>query len=259
MKENRDRPAWARLLSSQKQVGEDPKNSANILSVCTGLCTTSVISCRPALPAGSLIPFRAAFVLLVCTAGPVPFGWSPPRCRARHRGGDQPNGTGPAVQTSSTKAALNGIREPAGSAGLQLITEVVHNPVHTERMFAEFFGSSPTCFWLDSSLAQAGLSRFPFMGDGSGPISETLTYRVGEAGVQIRDDSGVRMAQGSAFEVLERRLSELRMPADPGLPFDFTTGYVGYMGYEMKADCGADATHCARTPDAMWIFADRSE
>jgi para-aminobenzoate synthetase len=177
--------------------------------------------------------------------------------RARHRGGDQPNGTGPAVQTSSTKAALNGIREPAGSAGLQLITEVVHNPVHTERMFAEFFGSSPTCFWLDSSLAQAGLSRFSFMGDGSGPLSETLTYRVGDAGVQIRDASGVRMAQGSAFEVLERRLSELRMPADPGLPFDFTTGYVGYMGYEMKADCGADATHCARTPDAMWIFADR--
>lgn len=143
------------------------------------------------------------------------------------------------------------------SAGLRLIAEAVHTPVNTETMFAELFGSSPTCFWLDSSLVQAGLSRFSFLGDGSGPLSETLTYRVGDAGVEIRDASGVRKAEGSAFDVLERRLSELRMPADPGLPFEFTAGYVGYVGYEMKADCGADAAHCARTPDAMWIFADR--
>ena len=53
------------------------------------------------------------------------------------------------------------------------------------------------------------------------------------------------------------RLSERRLPADARLPFDFTAGYVGYLGYEMKADCGADAAHRARTPDAMWIFADR--
>jgi para-aminobenzoate synthetase len=179
-----------------------------------------------------------------------------PNGRAPHRGGDAPHGARQAIKRSGRRASLNGTREPAGSAGLQLITEIVHTPVHTERMFAEFFASSPTCFWLDSSLAQAGLSRFSFMGDGSGPLSETLTYRVGEAGVQIRDVSGVRMAEGSAFEVLERRLSELRMQADPGLPFDFTAGYVGYMGYEMKAHCGADVSHCARTPDAMWIFAD---
>jgi para-aminobenzoate synthetase len=124
-------------------------------------------------------------------------------------------------------------------------------------MFAELFGSSPTSFWLDSSLAEAGLSRFSFLGDGQGPLSETLTYRVGEAAVEIRDASGVHRAEGSAFDVLERRLSERRLPGDTGLPFDFTAGYVGYFGYEMKADCGADAAHQAPTPDAMWMFADR--
>jgi para-aminobenzoate synthetase len=179
--------------------------------------------------------------------------------RALRRGGE----------VSREKASLGGTREPGGeladarqryagpSAGLRLIAEAVHTPVNTETMFTELFGSSPTCFWLDSSLVRAGLSRFSFLGDGSGPLSETLTYRVGDAGVEIRDASGVRMAAGSAFDVLERRLSELRMPADPALPFEFTAGYVGYVGYEMKADCGAGAAHCARTPDAMWIFADR--
>jgi para-aminobenzoate synthetase len=176
---------------------------------------------------------------------------------ARRRSGDKPPGAGSATAASGAKAARNGAKEPGGSAGLRLITEVVRTPVSTEKMFVELFGSSPSCFWLDSSLAQAGLSRFSFLGDGSGALSETLTYRVGDAGVEIRDASGVQLAEGSAFDVLERRLSERRLPADAGLPFDFTAGYVGYLGYEMKADCGADAAHRARTPDAMWIFADR--
>jgi len=120
---------------------------------------------------------------------------------------------------------------------LRLIIRTVPARVDTETMFAALFDSSPTCFWLDS----AGLSRFSFLGDGSGPLSETLTHRVGG---------------GDGFELLDRRLRERRLP-DPGLPFDFTGGYVGYFGYEMKADCGADAAHVAATPDAVWIFADR--
>jgi para-aminobenzoate synthetase len=142
-------------------------------------------------------------------------------------------------------------------AGLHLITETVHTPVDTETMFAGLFESSPTCFWLDSSLVASGLSRFSFLGDGSGPLSETLTYRVGDGGVAIQDADRTWIAEGSAFDVLERRLSELKLLTDPGLPFDFTAGYVGYFGYEMKADCGADAVHRPPTPDAMWIFADR--
>jgi para-aminobenzoate synthetase len=175
---------------------------------------------------------------------------------ARRRSGGKPPGTGSVSAATRGKAAGNGLQESGGRAGLRLITEIMHTPVSTEKMFVELFGSSPSCFWLDSSLAQAGLSRFSFLGDGSGPLSETLTYRVGDAGVEIRDASGVQLAEGGAFDVLERRLSERRLPV-AGLPFDFTAGYVGYLGYEMKAECGADAAHRARTPDAMWIFADR--
>ncbi|HEX6448012.1 MAG TPA: aminodeoxychorismate synthase component I [Trebonia sp.] len=137
--------------------------------------------------------------------------------------------------------------------------------VDTEEVFTELFGSSENSFWLDSSLVQPGLSRFSFMGDASGPLSETLTYRVGDGKVIVTDANGIRTEPGSMFDVLDRRLAERRLAGDAaagvagaaGLPFGFTGGYVGYFGYEMKADCGASAPHRAATPDAMWIFADR--
>ena len=41
------------------------------------------------------------------------------------------------------------------------------------------------------------------------------------------------------------------------LPFDFNCGFVGYFGYELKADCDGDAAHRSPAPDAAFIFADR--
>jgi para-aminobenzoate synthetase len=41
------------------------------------------------------------------------------------------------------------------------------------------------------------------------------------------------------------------------LPFDFWGGFVGYLGYELKSECGGAAAHAASTPDAAWLFADR--
>jgi para-aminobenzoate synthetase len=143
-----------------------------------------------------------------------------------------------------------------GVTGLRLICRAVSAAsaarADAETIFASLFASSPECFWLDSSSG----GRFSFLGDGSGPLSETLTYRVGSGHVEVRDATGTRTVPGTAFEVLEDRLRQ-RSIADPGLPFDFGCGYVGYFGYEMKADCGADAAHVAPAPDAVWLFADR--
>jgi para-aminobenzoate synthetase len=138
-----------------------------------------------------------------------------------------------------------------------MLSRPVATRAGTEAIFRRLFADSPECFWLDSSLLQPGLSRFSFLGDASGPLGETLTYRVGDRGVTVTDAAGTRSEPGSAFDVLGRRLRERRIDGDDALPFGFTGGYVGYFGYEMKADCGADAAHIARTPDALWIFASR--
>ena len=41
------------------------------------------------------------------------------------------------------------------------------------------------------------------------------------------------------------------------LPFDLNCGFVGYFGYELKAECGGEAAHRSPHPDAAFVFADR--
>ena len=47
-------------------------------------------------------------------------------------------------------------------------------------------------------------------------------------------------------------------PTVPELPFDFALGWVGYAGYELKAECGGRLAHRSENPDAAMIFADRA-
>ncbi len=143
-----------------------------------------------------------------------------------------------------------------GEAKLRVISSAVTGRADAETIFAELYGSSATCFWLDSSMVAPGLSRFSFLGDGSGPLGETLVYRVGAGSVEVTGDGGTREEPGTAFDVLEDRLRRRRVE-ERDLPFEFSGGYVGYFGYEMKADCGGGAAHVATTPDAAWLFAGR--
>jgi para-aminobenzoate synthetase len=126
--------------------------------------------------------------------------------------------------------------------------------VDTERAYAHLYSEAEYAFWLDSSRPE-GPARFSFLGDACGPTSEVLTYDVGDEGVRVRTAAGTRMEPGDVFEALERRTG--RTPGGTGLPFGFTGGYVGYLGYELKADCGAVRAHTAATPDAVWMRCDR--
>ena len=42
------------------------------------------------------------------------------------------------------------------------------------------------------------------------------------------------------------------------LPFNFWGGLVGYLGYELKAECGGAAAHRSPTPDAAFFLADQA-
>ena len=46
-------------------------------------------------------------------------------------------------------------------------------------------------------------------------------------------------------------------PTAPELPFDFTCGFAGYFGYELKAECGGELVHRSPLPDAALVFCDR--
>lgn len=145
----------------------------------------------------------------------------------------------------------------ADGGGYRLHTRLLRTLIDPESAYVRRFARAPRAFWLDSSRVEAGLSRFSFLGDGTGPLAEFVSYDVTAGTTQVdRPGQPAKLVAGSVFDYLQRELRRRRVD-DPALPFDFTGGYVGYFGYELKADCGAPNAHRAGTPDACWLFADR--
>ncbi|WP_280458476.1 aminodeoxychorismate synthase component I [Nocardia carnea] len=135
---------------------------------------------------------------------------------------------------------------------------VLEHAVDTEAAFLRLYRTSATAFWLDSEYVEPGLDRFSFLGDATGPLAEVVRYRVGSGFVTVTGPDGrARREPGTVLDYLAAALRTRSLPLPAQLPFDFAGGYVGYLGYEVKADCGGTAAHRATTPDAQWIFADR--
>ncbi|KZM72371.1 aminobenzoate synthetase [Nocardia terpenica] len=159
----------------------------------------------------------------------------------------------PEAPREITQPATSSAAEPRT---LTVLHEVVERAVDTEAVFVRMFRDSATAFWLDSAHAEPGLDRFSYLGDAAGPLAEVVRYRVGDGFVTVDSAAGGRRVAGTVLDYLAGELERRRIEF-PSVPFDFVGGYVGYLGYEVKADCGAAPGHRAATPDAQWVFADR--
>jgi para-aminobenzoate synthetase len=127
--------------------------------------------------------------------------------------------------------------------------------IDPEQAFVSLYGKSENAFWLDSSRVGEG-ARFSFMGDSSGPLGAVITYGVAEGEVKVERGDEVELHRESIFEYLANELARPR-PDGPELPFEFDCGFAGWLGYELKAECGGEAVHGSSLPDAALIFADR--
>jgi para-aminobenzoate synthetase len=174
-------------------------------------------------------------------------------------------------QSDSDKKSTHSTALPA----LELKARRVGRAVDPERAFVALYGESSSAFWLDSSRPGPG-ARFSFIGDASGPLGAMVLYDVDAGEITVEhggeDSCGGDSGQGdlgtaagpgevevrteSIFEYLERE--QRRLPQPPAdLPFDFACGFAGYLGYEVKADCGSANAHASPLPDAAFVFADR--
>ncbi|MFJ1806619.1 MULTISPECIES: chorismate-binding protein [unclassified Streptomyces] len=163
----------------------------------------------------------------------------------------------PAAAAMPSPAVLVPRPRRADGPAHRLHTRRMAGAIDAEAAFTRLYADSPRAFWLDSSRVERGLSRFSFFGDDSGPLAEFVRYDVEAGRCEIeRAGRPPRKVRASVFDYLKRQLANRRVDAT-GLPFDFTGGYVGYFGYETKADCGSPNRHRATTPDACWLFADR--
>ncbi len=103
-----------------------------------------------------------------------------------------------------------------------------HTP---EDLFRALFADEKYSFWLDSSLVTPR-SRFSYMG----ASDQVFQGRAGEG----------------VFEWLQQSLLRNRVQSPP-VPFPFIGGYVGYFGYELKAECGAVNKHQSTMPDCVLL------
>jgi len=149
----------------------------------------------------------------------------------------------PSSPTGRKYPYMEGNRPVGGEgAGVAVAIRKIDALPDPENAFVTLFGESEHAFWLDSSrLGTRG--RFSFMGDASGPLSQVIEHDVGE-GEPLLDR-------------LHRPLDALRPTGLPDLPFEFDCGFVGYLGYELKGECGFDSPHATEHPDAAFILSDR--
>ncbi len=146
-------------------------------------------------------------------------------------------------------------RTPLIATNGRLLTQRIDALPDPESAFVHLYGQSANAFWLDSSAA-GERGRFSFIGDSDGPLAAVVTYDVEAAQVRVRRGGEVATHDESIFDYLDRELRGLRRLSTE-LPFDFDCGFAGYLGYELKADCGGNAAHRADAPDAAFVFADR--
>lgn len=142
---------------------------------------------------------------------------------------------------------------------LEIRHTIIDAEVDAEAAFDALYRHSNPAFWLDSARVDAPYSRFSFLGDTQGPLGETVEYRVHDGQTHVRRGRSetVAVCPGSIFDVLDERLRARSAAPDPALPFDFAGGYVGYFGYELRADCGSPHDHRSPGHDAQWMFCDR--
>jgi para-aminobenzoate synthetase len=142
----------------------------------------------------------------------------------------------------------------------QLGARVHHRRLETwcepEAVYASLYGNHDHAVWLDSATEGPGLGRFSFVGAPDGPLGEVVRYDVETRSLAVERDSGRELRTESVFDYCRDRLARLRADA-PELPFDFTCGFAGYLGYELKAECGGRPAHVSPLPDAALILCDR--
>jgi para-aminobenzoate synthetase len=132
---------------------------------------------------------------------------------------------------------------------MKIFTEKLDLKITPQEAYERLLLDARRSFWLDSSLATHPLGRRSIIGDCAGRWGRLA---VADSGVVTVDDTTVH---SGFFDWLEADLAALTVDAADA---PFGLGWVGYIGYELKVECGGAAVHRSELPDAMMMFADRA-
>jgi para-aminobenzoate synthetase len=140
---------------------------------------------------------------------------------------------------------------------LRAHVRTIEGEAPAEQLFERLFGDLDHAFWLDSADAPTPLACSSYLGTTMGQERCVLEYDVEAQEVTAHRASGTSVEPGAIFALLDRELERLAVDPPPQLPPGLLGGFVGYVGYECKADCGSPNVHVSDLPDAVLMLANR--
>jgi para-aminobenzoate synthetase len=174
---------------------------------------------------------------------------------ARHqRSETRPAGRATIVPQAS-KRAPRAAGESAGELELRMRTLAGQAP--TEHVYERLFAEHDPSFWLDSADAPTWLAQCSYMGTTAGPDRCFVSYDVDSGEVAVNRGGVETVEHKSIFDYLQRELGRIAVDPPEGVERGLIGGYVGYLGYELKADCGSPNVHSSDLPDAAMMLANR--
>jgi len=174
---------------------------------------------------------------------------------AELRGKPRParRGNGAAGASASAAPAETEARE----APMRLRLREIEGEAPTEHLFERLFGAEENAFWLDSADPPTRLAQCSYLGTSAGRDRALLEYDVDAGEVAVKRARRDTVEHKSIFDLLDRELSKHAVEPPPQLARGLIGGYVGYLGYELKADCGSPNVHSSDMPDALMMLANR--
>jgi para-aminobenzoate synthetase len=176
-----------------------------------------------------------------------------PRRRREARRRREPPGR-PAPPGSGHAATT--VPQPEGRS--TVVWERIEGPLDAEVVFDELRRRCPSV-WLDSAAEGVDTGRYSYIAMAEGRLAETVLLDVTSQQLVVvdRDGNETKHPGGSLFDYLDEQLRARACPDAPAAPFAFIGGYVGWIGYEARAEAGTRGRHASPTADAAMIFADR--
>ncbi|KAJ2782623.1 hypothetical protein GGI15_002857 [Coemansia interrupta] len=178
------------------------------------------------------------------------------------------------LQAADAQTWRRGVGQAAARWRLVEQTVELAAACRLDALFGRLFGGSRMPVWLDSADAGGRGGGMSVMAAACGPGSATVRYSVATREVEVLafavEGSGRSVlasavldgADEGSFWAWMQRVADCTSGVAGGGGAGFVGGWVGYFGYEMRAECMGMAAEAAeagggRLPDAHLAFVDR--
>lgn len=160
--------------------------------------------------------------------------------------------SGSGVRRQSAKDAFFSV---GGVSNMQLVYREYPGTFTPLALFSQCYATHRYAFWLDSEHSERPNARYSIMGSGQAHGAIRLEYSVKHERLTLEGPKGRLQVEGDCFTLIDQIIESVQLTMPQDLPFTFKGGFVGYLGYELKALVGGRKAYCSEYPDASFIFA----